>query len=212
MQLPMHTWSTLTELSSLTFFTLSGECGQAASGSSFDKSIFTSSSYSEPGSAASRREVLFPALRREERARLFVGGENRSGRAQLRAHVRNRSALGHGKRFHALAGVFHHLAHAALDGQHAQYFQYYVLCAHAAIKRAAELHVDDFGHRQVQRAAAHGYRYVKSAGADCQHAYAAARGRMAVRAHKRLPRHAETLDVDLMADAVSRLRHIDSVL
>ena len=60
--------------------------------------------------------------------------------------------------------------------------------------------------------AAHGHRNVEPAGADGQHADAAAGGGVAVRAQQRLSRFGETLQVHLMADAVAGPRKPDAVL
>ena len=53
MQLPIMIWLTFLPLIDLTVTTLPGECGAAASGSTFARSISNESSYSLPGSATS---------------------------------------------------------------------------------------------------------------------------------------------------------------
>ena len=52
-QEPMHTWSTFVPLRSATFFTLSGLCGQAISGSRVDRSMSMIRSYSASASLES---------------------------------------------------------------------------------------------------------------------------------------------------------------
>ena len=79
-------------------------------------------------------------------------------------------------------------------------------------KFALKLDLDNFGHRKVKCAAAHRYGYVETARSDCEHTYAAARRRMAIRAEQRISRHTETLEVDLMADSVAGFTHINAVL
>ena len=80
-----------------------------------------------------RREILFAALCPEEGGGHFVGGEHGCGRAQLRTHVGDGRALGDGQGLYARAGVFHHLAHSALDAEAAEKLKDDVLGGHAAL-------------------------------------------------------------------------------
>ena len=65
--------------------------------------------------AASGDPILLAALSLQECTGYLVGGENRGGSAELRAHVGDGGALRNGERFHALAAVFDDLANAALN-------------------------------------------------------------------------------------------------
>ena len=75
---------------------------------------------------------------------------------------------------------------------------------------AREAHQIDPGTGQKEGAAPHGDRDVEAARADGDLAEAAARGRVAVGAQERGPRLAEALQMDLVADAVSRPRIDDA--
>ena len=159
-----------------------------------------------------RHEVLLALLRFEERMGHFIRREDGGRCAEFRAHVRNRRALRDTQRFHAVADVLHHLADTALDGQPAQDFQNNVLRRNAVGQLAMQAHADDTRARQIIRAAAHRDRNVQSARADGKHPNAATRGRMAVRAEQRVARHAEALQLYLMADTVAGLRAVNAML
>ena len=75
-----------------------------------------------------------------------------------------------------------------------------------------QLDAHDLRHDDVERLAGHRHRHVEAAGADGQHARAAARRRVAVGAEERLAGGAEALQVHLVADAVARPREVDAVL
>ena len=157
-------------------------------------------------------EVLSPALRDEESLRHFVGGEDGGGCAKLRAHVGDGGALGDGQGLHAGAGVFHHLAHAALHAENAQQLQNNVLGSHAALQLPGQMHIDHAGAVEVVFAAAHGHGHVEAARADGNHAQRSAGGRVAVGAQQRLARLADALQLNLMADAIAGLGKVHAVL
>ena len=76
---------------------------------------------------------------------------------------------------------------------------------------AVEVDFDDFGVGEVEGSAAHGDSNVKSAGADGDHADAAAGGGVGVGAKKGFAWFAEAFQVDLMADAVAGAAVDDAV-
>ena len=157
-------------------------------------------------------EIALPALGLQERPGHLVAGEHARRRAQLRAHVRDRRALGHGQGLHALADVFHHLADAALDAQPPQHLQDDVLRRHTVGQPAGEPDAHDLRAGQVVGPAAHRHGHVQAARPDGQHADAAAGGGVAVAAQQGHPGHAEALQMHLVADAVAGLRAEDPVL
>ena len=142
----------------------------------------------------------------------LIGGEDGGRRAELRAHVGDGGALGDGERLHALADIFHDLADAALDREAAQNFEDDILCRDPGAELADKLDLNDLRIGDVVCAAAHRDRDIETACAHRQHAETAAGRRVAVRADQRLARHAEALQVHLMADAVARAAEIDAVL
>ena len=155
--------------------------------------------------------VLAP-LGGEKRTGDFVGGKDGGRCAQFRAHVGDGGALGNGERLHAFADVFHDLADAALDRETAQDLKNDVLCRYPGAKLADKLDLHDLRIGDVVRAAAHRDRNVETARAHRQHAETAAGRRVAVRADQRLARHAEALEVHLVADAVAGAAEVDAVL
>ncbi len=108
--------------------------------------------------------------------------------------------------------VLEYLAHAALHRQPAQQLEDDVLGGDPGLQLSRQPHADDLGRRQVVGAAAHGDRHVQAAGAYGQHAGAAGRRRVAVRAQQQVAGGAEALQVYLVADAVPRPREVDPVL
>ena len=156
--------------------------------------------------------VFLALLRLQEAAGRFVAGEHGGRCAQFRAHIGNGGAFGDRQAFHALAGVFHHLAHAALDGQAAQQLQNHVLCGHTPGQFPGQVNIDHLGAVQVIRAAAHGHGHVQSARANGQHSQRAACGGMAIAAQQRPARLAHPFQLHLMTDTVAGLTQIDTVL
>ena len=162
--------------------------------------------------ALQRGEVRRAPLGGEKCARHGVRREDRRRRAELRAHVRDRRALGHGQRRDARTAPLDDRADAALDRQDAQQLEADVLGGDERAQRAGEVDLEHFRHGDVVRAAAHGDRDVHAARAEGQHTDAAAGGRVAVRADERLAGLAEALEVHLMADAVAGAREPDAML
>ena len=157
-------------------------------------------------------EILLPALGPQEGPGHLVAGENGGGGSQLRPHVGDGGPLRHRQGAHALADVFHHPAHAALDAQPAQHLQDDVLGGHGVGQPARQPDAHHLRAGEIVGAAAHGHGHVQPAGADGQHADAAPGGRMAVGAQQRHAGHAEALQVHLVADAVAGLGAVDAVL
>ena len=155
---------------------------------------------------------VLAALRLQEGEGVLVGREDRGGSAQLGAHVGDGRALRDGERFHTFAGILDDLADAALDGQDAQHFEDDVLRADVLLQLAGQLDFDHLRHGDVVLAAAHRDRYVEAAGADRQHADAAAGGGVGVGADERLAGNREALEMHLMTDAVARTGEVDAVL
>ena len=162
--------------------------------------------------ARERDKVALAPLGGEKCARHGVRREDRRRRAELRAHVRDRGALGHGQRRDARTAPLNDRADAALDRQDPQQLEADVLGGDERAQRAGEVDLEHFRHGDIVRAAAHGDRDVHAARAEGQHTDAAAGGRVAVRADERLARLAEALKVHLMADAVAGAREPDAVL
>ena len=148
------------------------------------------------GRASQEREVL---------ARGLVGREHARRRPELGAHVADGCALGQRQRGGAGAHVLEDPSGAAADGVTAQELEDDVLGRHPGPEAAGEADAHDLRHGQVIGAAAHGHRHVEPARADGEHAGGAAERRVAVGAEEELPRHAEGLEVHLVADAVAGL-------
>ena len=148
-------------------------------------------------------EIPLAALGGQKLAGDLVGGEDGGGGPQLGAHVGDGGPLGHAEGGDPLAGVLDYRADAALDRQLPQNGEDDVLGGDAGPQGPGEFHLDDPGHGDVVGPAAHGHRHVQPAGADGQHADAAAGGGVAVRADEGLARHAVALQVHLVADAVA---------
>ena len=157
-------------------------------------------------------KVRLPTLRLHKRARDLVRRENGGGGAQLGAHIRDGRALGDGERRHAFPAVFDDLPDAALDREAAQQFQNNVLGRDPRREAAGEVDAENARHFDAVRAAAHRHGHVQTAGAEGQHADAAAGRRMAVRPDERFPGDSEALQMHLMADAVARAREAQPVL
>ena len=102
------------------------------------------------------------------------------------------------------------LPNAALDREAAQHFQNNVLGRDPRRELAGEVDADHLRHVDVVRAAAHGHGHVQTAGAEGQHADAAAGRGVAVRPDERFPGDAEALQMHLMADAVARAGEVNA--
>ena len=157
------------------------------------------------GIRGERLPAFFPAEQREVVARRLVGGEDARGQRQLGAHVADGRALGQGQRGGARARVLEDLPAAAAHAVAPQQLEDHVLGVHPGLELAREGDADDARHGQVIGAASHGHGHVEPARSDGEHARRAAERGVAVRAEDELARHAERLEVDLVADAVARL-------
>ncbi len=160
---------------------------------------------------AHRNKILFAALRRKEFADHLVRREDGCGRAHFRAHVRDRAAFRHFKRFDPFSGVLENLAEPAFYGEAPQHFKRDILGGAAGPQPVDQIDPDDRGHFQPHGEACHGDRHVHSARADCQHADRAARRRVAVRPQQRFARDAEAGIMDRMTDAVARARKVQPI-
>ena len=151
-----------------------------------------------------RHIILFAPLRLQKGMGDFVAWKNGGCRAQLRAHIGDGGALGYRQVFHALAAVFHDLAHTALYAHHTQHLKDDVLGAHHGAQRAGKLYQRRFWIGDIIRAAAHGHGHVQTARTHGKAADAARRRRVAVGADERFAGFGEAFQMHLMADAVAR--------
>ncbi len=140
--------------------------------------------------------------------RVLVGREDRGGGTEFGAHVGDGRPLGNRQRLDAGAGVFEHLADAAFDGETAEQLENDVLGGGPVRQLAFETDVDDLGHLDVVRAAAHGDGDVETTGADGEFAQAAGGRRVGVRAEHGLAGRGEVLLVDVVTDTVARAREV----
>ena len=157
-----------------------------------------------------RDEILFTLLRFQENAGRFIRRENARGHAEFRAHVRDRRALRDRESRDAGAEVFDDRADVPFRGQDREQFQNHVFCGAPRRELPGQLHADHFRVRNPERLARHRERHIEPARADREHADAAARRRMRIRADQRPPRHPEPLQMHLVADAVARRREADA--
>ena len=130
-----------------------------------------------------------PAPQRTDAGHL-VAGEDRGGGAQLGAHVGDGGALGHRQGLHARPGVLHRrLPTPPLTLRRRSTSRMTSLADTMGgswpvqLRRGTTLGMSD-----IVGAAAHGHRHVQPAGADGQHADAAAGGGVAVGAQQGLAR------------------------
>jgi len=136
-------------------------------------------------------------------ASLLVGREDRGGRAELRAHVRDRGPFGHRERLDARTGVLEDLADAALHREPAEHLEDDVLRGGPLGEFALESDVDYLGHLDVVGTAAHRDGDVEPARADRELAEPAGRRGVRIRAQQRLAGRSEVLLVDVVADPVA---------
>ncbi len=158
------------------------------------------------------RPVAFALLRFQESACDLIAREDRGRHAKFRAHVRDGRAFRDRKRFNAVAAVFDHGADISLGREHPEDGEDDVLGRDPGLKLSREVHFNDLGAGEVERPASHGNGHVQAAGADRDHADAAAGRRVRVRAQERFARPAEPFEMDLVADAVAGPRVKDAVL
>ena len=155
--------------------------------------------------------ILTAALSLQKRQRRRVAREDRRGHAQFRAHVGDGRARRHAQPRHTRAAVLQHAAHVALGPVNLQHFQDHVFGRHAGLERPAQAHQRNLRAGQVERPSPHRHRHVDAARTDRDHPDAAAGGRVGIAAQQRRPRLAETLEVELVADAVARPRKHNAV-
>ncbi len=149
--------------------------------------------------------VAFAALGGEEAARSIIAREDARRHAELRAHIGYRRARGDVERGDGLSRVFKNPADVALGAEAFEHFEDDVLCAYARPHLANEAYGADARARDVERSAGHRHCNVDAACADRYLADAAARRRVGIRAQQRRAGLAETLEVQLVADAVAGL-------
>ena len=139
----------------------------------------------------------------------LVRGEEGRGRPQLGAHVADGRPASRVQSPRAWAEVLHDPAHSALDREPAQKLQDDVLARNPGGWLACQADAHDPGIGQVEGLAGHGRGHVQTAGPDGQLAQAAGGRGVAVRAKQSQARNGETLQMDLVADAVARTGEID---
>ena len=93
-----------------------------------------------------------------------------------------------------------------------EHLENHILGGYPGGKLACQVDAQHLRHGDVISAAAHGNRHVKTARAHCQHTNAAAGRGVAVRADQCFSRDAKTLQMHLMANAVSGTGKADTVL
>ena len=157
-------------------------------------------------------EVGFPPLCLQKGAGHFIGGEDGGGSPQLCTHIGDGGPLRNGQSSDAGTTPFHHMTHAALDGEKPQDLQADVLGGDEGTQRTGQFDLDDLGHGNVVGSAAHSHGYVHAPRAEGQHPDAAAGGGVTVGADEGLPRYAEAFQMHLMADAVAGAGEPDAVL
>ena len=154
---------------------------------------------------------LAALLRLEEAVSDVVTGEDGGRRPQFGPHIGDDRPLRDREALDAAAEVFHDLADAALDGEAAENLEDDVLGADPGRERAFQVNADYFGSGEIEGFAGHGESDVETAGADGDHAETAGRRGVAVRSEERLTGHAETLEVQLVTDAVAGAGEVDAV-
>ncbi len=152
-----------------------------------------------------------PAGEAQVADRLGVDREDRARRAELRAHVADRRAVGQRQRRQPLAVELDELADDAALAQHLGHGQHEVGGGRALGQRAAQLEADDLGDEHRHRLAEHRRLRLDAADAPAQHAQSVDHRRVRVRADQRVgigqaggvvdEHHArEVLQVDLVHD------------
>ena len=155
---------------------------------------------------------VFPVLSLEESSCYLVRGEDGSRCAELGAHVCDGCTLRNRQCLNAVACILDDLAYTALNGHDAENFEDDVLCSCPVAELVLKGYTDHPRHCNVVRTAAHCYCYVKSACSDSEHADTAACRSMGVRTEKCLSRDTETLNMNLVANAVTGTAESDAVL
>ena len=149
-------------------------------------------------------EVFEALLLLQPAARLAVCGEDRTGRAELGDHVRDRPSLGVAERVHAGTGELEDAAAATPHPATAEQLQDHVLRLDPRTRELVlEEDADDLRAGQLEWMARHADRDVEPARADRDHRARARLGRVGVGADQRLPRLREPLAVEVVADAVA---------
>ena len=150
-------------------------------------------------------EVVAAALGGEEAPDLVVGREHGGGGPELGAHVGDHVAVHGRERLHPGAVVLDDPVDAALHPVPPEHLEDDVLGADPVGQGTGQANAPDLGHGHVERLAGHGQRHVETPGADGEHAERTAGAGVAVGAEQRLARHAESLHVNRVADAVAGL-------
>ena len=142
--------------------------------------------------------------------RLVVHREVRRGRAVLRAHVRERRAVGEGERGEAVAEELDELPHDAVAPEHLREHEDEVGRGRTRRERAARAHADHDGRRERHRLAEHRGLGLDAADAPAEDAEAVDHRRVRVRPDERVGERdavahrddaREVLEVHLVADA-----------
>src|SRR5665213_359581 len=135
------------------------------------------------------RPVCFASLRLQKTVYFSVGGENRSGRSQLRSHVRDHVAIHRGESSKAWAVILNDTADAAANIMPSQHFKDYVLRANPVRERSRKFDAPHFRHLDMKGLSRHGKRHFESAGAHRQHTDGPGGRRVAIRAQQSLTSH-----------------------
>ena len=150
-------------------------------------------------------EVFEALLLLQPAARLVVCGEDRTGRAELGDHVRDRPSLGVAERVHAGTGELEDAAAATPHPATAEQLQDHVLRLDPRTRELVlEEDADDLRAGQLEWMSGHADRHVEPARPDRDHRARARLSRMGIGADERLPRLREPLAVNVVADPVPR--------
>jgi len=84
------------------------------------------------------RPVCFASLRLQKTVYFSIGGENRSGRSQLRSHVRDHVAIHRGESSKAWSVILNDTADAAANSMPSQHFKDYVFRANSVRERSCK--------------------------------------------------------------------------
>jgi len=115
------------------------------------------------------RPVCFASLRLQKTVYFSIGGENRSGRSQLRSHVRDHVAIHRGESIKAWSVILNDTADAAANTMPSQHFKDHILRANSVRERSCKFDAPHFRHLDMKGLSRHRKRHFESAGAHRQH-------------------------------------------
>ena len=147
--------------------------------------------------------IVFALLTLEEAADLVVRGKDGGRGAHLGPHVGDHVPIHRRQRRQPRPVILEHAADRAVDVVASKHFEHDILRAHPIGERPHQLDPPHAGHLHIKRMPGHRQGHFESAGSDGQHAHRAGRRRVAVGAHQRLARFAESLLMHRMAHAVA---------